>query len=1000
MQRLVFLLFSLFASEMVLAQRPIVPLNYSSRYVPMLDESLRDPMLVKNLVRDDLGFEHIMQDINLQRQELPTARGLRRLELLESLYLKYQNLSYFLIDVKEGRTTVTANYSPIDSKITNVQKNANYYAVELARFTKSNTQRARAFYHLYTNRYLTSSAKGSSVRSLKKVQNHLNGYLKRRVTFLEGMYMAEYKNPDKGIKLIRSVIGSMPVRGGISGRLVIAKKLAGLNLRGRRVRKTDSSYRKYLAAAAYRSRNLGRKEKSAVFSYTLGVWRSAEGRNASWASYPFKISHFSDLPESYGMIERIAISDMKSKDYRKAISKYSVLSNKLAGSPYVEKIDMRIINLYEKRYSHHKTGIAMQKILAQYQTKYSKQESSKNYRTIRAKHAQLINRELAKGLRTKTTANVRNAAIAAAYRYLQKFASDGEKITIESKIAKIYARAGQHQKAVKIYMALKDKASGKQSFNFLNLAIASQRTLAHWPAAAPWNGINKARPQNRTTLLAMMELKYQSTQAWADLAHIGLLKINLNRGPEAFSDWLAKIKTNPKGRHPQLATGFMALAYKGAKQWQSLEDLSRLAMELRITPKFKGKTYSAYILLADALFFGGKELFAKNDWQNAIAKLKEFTDIYVKDRRRAEGFFVLAQAYHNNANHPESIETLMTLVNTYPNNSMEQQALLFGGEWSIPMAYEEQTIFFYQRFVNKYPHNRKTLEVRRILADLYIGREIYGYAARIYQDQSKDNRVPPEERLRAALAVMDIEARHGEVRHAKWGARQVKKMGSHDHDAMATVYSFETKIAARGNNLKEVRRLESKINRLSLNQRSVREALAQARLILAQADSKRTKAEFFNLGLTDPQKVLDKQYALFSDVKKKFDAVCEIGESSFCAPAMMILSETTKNTLTAIEDISIPQTLDESIVSKFEERKLGIIAYLDKVSREADAQALGITEEGQTTPDWSREVQWTNDEQLEFDQTNSTAGNGFVQWSPVMEKASDDFGADVGDSSW
>ena len=136
------------------------------------------------------------------------------------------------------------------------------------------------------------------------------------------------------------------------------------------------------------------------------------------------------------------------------------------------------------------------------------------------------------------------------------------------------------------------------------------------------------------------------------------------------------------------------------------------------------------------------------------------------------------------------------------------------------------------------------------------------------------------------------------------------------------------------------------------------------------------------------------------DVKKKFEGVCNIGESSFCAPAMMMLSDTTKNTLIAIEDITIPQTLDEKVVSQFEERKLSIVAYLDQVAREADTKALGISEEGQTTPDWSREVQWTNDEQINFDQTNSSSGNGFVQWAPVSEQAQESFGSDLGDASW
>ena len=115
---------------------------------------------------------------------------------------------------------------------------------------------------------------------------------------------------------------------------------------------------------------------------------------------------------------------------------------------------------------------------------------------------------------------------------------------------------------------------------------------------------------------------------------------------------------------------------------------------------------------------------------------------------------------------------------------------------------------------------------------------------------------------------------------------------------------------------------------------------------------------------------------------------------------MMKLSETTRNTLDAIEDISIPQTLDELTVRKFEENKLNIIAYLDKVSRHADAKALGFSDEGQTTPDWSREVHWTNSDDIGFDNTSSTAGNGFVQWSPIINSSTKELDSDLGDTSW
>ena len=138
----------------------------------------------------------------------------------------------------------------------------------------------------------------------------------------------------------------------------------------------------------------------------------------------------------------------------------------------------------------------------------------------------------------------------------------------------------------------------------------------------------------------------------------------------------------------------MSLAYKRAKQWQSLEDVSRMALDLKIKPRHRNKIYSAYALLGDALFMWWKQAFVTNEsGLCSIEKLTEFTQSYSKDNRRPEAMFVLGQSYHNDSKHPESIETILMLVETYPRSKFEKPALLLGGEWSIPMAYEEQMIF-------------------------------------------------------------------------------------------------------------------------------------------------------------------------------------------------------------------------------------------------------------------------------------------------------------------
>ena len=1000
MHRLLLILLAFLMAQGAFAKSPILPMSYSSAKIPFLDESLRDPILVKNMIRDDLAYEYMKQDISVNRQELGSSRGLRRAEILQNLYLGHQSIAYYLEDIKDGRLNVIHNYKSIPQKIRQARNSANEMIIKFVRASKNKAQKSRAFYHLYTNRYIMTNRKSASVASLLKIKKRLNSYLKRRVTFLEGVHLVTYKKKPEAIKQIKSVIPNLPKLTAISGRLVIAKSLAGLNSRGKKVTKTNPAYGKYLAASAFRSRNLSEQTKKQVFSYTVAVWRGAVGRKGSWTTYPFRIRHFTDLSEANAMIERSALSDIKNKNFKKAISKYTLLSNKTSETKYQSRIDLRIISLYEQRYSHHKTAVSMQKVLKKYQQKYADKPKSKAYRSIKKKHLSLINRHLAKGLRSKTPKNLKQAAITTAYRYIEGFATEAEKIPMETKIAKIYSGIGQHSKAVEIYLTLKERTQGKQQFKFINLALASQRILAKWPTKAPWNGIYKSHPRSREKLLSIIEMRYAVSNQWNDLAHLGLLKINLGRGDEAFKDWTAKVQSHPRSSHASLATGMMSLAYKRAQQWQSLEDISRLALSLKVRPKFKGKTYSAFNLLGDALFMGGKELFANSDWPKSIEKLKEFSTNYKKDRRHPESLFVLGQSYHNNANHPESIDTMLALVETYPKSKFEKPALLLGGEWAIPMAYEEQVIFFYQRFVNQYPKDVNTIEVRTTLSDLYLGRQIYGYASRIHMDQSKDKRLSDGERLNAALAVVDIEERFGEEHHAKTAAKQAKVLANGDEEAIAQILGFEARIATKNGHYKTLKKIERKLDSISLESRVVRESLAQTRMILAKGQNKESTDKIFNLELKNPRKTLDKRYANFVSLKQQYDNVCEAGASSYCAPAMMELADASRKTLTSIEDITMAQTLSEADVKSFETRKLELITYLDQVARESDDRALGLSEEGDTTPEWTREVQWANDDESDLDQSTSTSGNGYVQWSPSIQKATESDESEFGGSSW
>jgi hypothetical protein len=97
---------------------------------------------------------------------------------------------------------------------------------------------------------------------------------------------------------------------------------------------------------------------------------------------------------------------------------------------------------------------------------------------------------------------------------------------------------------------------------------------------------------------------------------------------------------------------------------------------------------------------------------------------------------------------------------------------------------------------------------------------------------------------------------------------------------------------------------------------------------------------------------------------------------------MLRLSETTRNSLTAIEPLSIAQTLDEATVQKFEQQKLAVINVITQTASQADVIALGISEKGDTTPVASQEIS-VNSSDGNLDRNQGAIGNGYIQWMPV-----------------
>lgn len=932
------------------------------------------------MAQEDYGYEQLMQEIAELESDLKLARKERREEVLRSLYMSHAAKAYFCEDALSGRIRSGYSKDKLRQSLAASQKAVARYAKDYAKLTKNSQEKSRALYHVIATRMAGKGNKQALLNSLGKIAKNLPGGLQNRIMMLTTVKELERSPSAANERKVASIMGAQTPQGKIAARLALAKSKAS---RG------DRTYRSEIFAATKAASILKPEQKAEVLSYSLAIWRSVD-KNEPWNKTPIYLKPFKDTPAFDAVIERNALADLAGGNLNSAIKKYHTLSDRNDGDTTMVALDRRILDLEFIRFKKDKNIAAYEQSLIRFTTKYNERNAVSDEKLevsaraeFRSRHKIFVDTVIASAKQKNATKSFRTQSIGVIRRYQELIGKGPEERQLSMTVAHLYTLNGQHTAAVDTFESLAAETQGKESIGFMRLAIQSQKILAQWPNQAPWTGFKPGNNEARAKLAQLYSqilTAQKNPHDWSIISHLGLLHLHAGETPKAFALWRGALEKGIVGNDGRQAAGYMLVVYSEAKSWDNVEKTADLCLQQKIQPMRGSKSLSAHAFLAEALFVGGKDAYAAKDFKTSIRRLKRFNDIFRAEPRRHESIFILAHAYRGNGQHPEAVKTLVTQVDEYPKSKFNRQALLTGGDWALPMALEEEAIFFYSRFLDHYDGDAKAPEIREITANLYMGRELYGNAGRIYKSQVADKRLDNNKKLAAALRYMEIEERYGDVKNARWGAEQVKKLAGKNKGALAQALGFEARHFAK-KDYKALKKIEKEITSMGTTDGAVGENLAMVRLMMADIASIRTKDEIFNLGVKNPMATLNQHFAYFQQSKKDYESVCAAGETAYCAPAMSRLANITQNTIRSIEDLTIQDTLEANIVIKFNERKQAIIGALADIAQNADDHSLAVVSEGTTEPTTAQEVVWTNSADWDFDQVGES-GNGFLQWQP------------------
>jgi hypothetical protein len=959
---------------------PLLPLSTgSASSLPLLEETLRDPIVVRGRVNDTAEAQRLVDEISQLRGEWTQVGPARKTEIGERLLENLAVLAVWQADVASGRLTGESLGDLRQTRATLTE-----LAGAWARQAKSPQAKSRALWHVHVNRWLLAQNRTNQIEALKKLKSQkLHSTLAVRVDFLAAIAALD-GNPkarSQAIAALRNMRSRLGPDGALAVDLALGRSLAGLNTQGSKVRKPENSWRTFMSGAGNKAKNLSDREKDRVLSWIISVWRAVEGRSGGWSQPPVDLQAFPGNPLVQAIVERTALEDVKNRRWSSAARKYNVLAKSQGANG--RTFATRALDIQQMEWTATKAATTFEKNLSNARQEW--QEDTNVVADVNKRHRSLVDTTMTRA----ASNNDRRAAIALATRWIETGVDTAESERVRGRIAELHVASGQHREAVAVWLGLLEQ-QGEQSPDaakkrrWLRLAIRSQSILARWPGEAPWAGAPSGPQGERQQLLViwkrLLDVDAEGA-AWNDIAHVGLLEIAGGNTEAALALWntgLARAHTGPQAA---AAAGWMLDHYQRSSNWTALEALARLSREKSIPARHKGKLVDLYATMALALLEGGKTFLAAQDWPNAVKRLKEFTNDFGRAKRHDEGFFLLSQAQRGAGEHTDSIKTLQAFLARHPTSKYARQALLDGGDYSAPMAWEENVIWFHSKFLTQFARDGEAPRVRASLLELYKGRGLWAEAGDTLRATMRS--ASGETKVAAALDLMRIEIREGDLGRAAAVAREIERMPGAGSDAKAEALVTMARWSTQRKDNAGIVAAERALSKLEASSPGVQEGLGAVRFILADSHGVNVQQDIFNLELRSPLATLNQQYRAFDSARSLYSKVCEAGRSSWCAAALFKTARLSEAVVRAIEDINIVQTLAKSEVDTFNNRKNAIMDEMASLAESSDNKSLAVIAEGNTNPDWTQAIMWHNSSDWNFDRVSGKTGNAYVQWSPM-----------------
>ncbi|MBC7661848.1 MAG: hypothetical protein H7249_19320 [Chitinophagaceae bacterium] len=653
--------------------------------------------------------------------------------------------------------------------------------------------------------------------------------------------------------------------------------------------------------------------------------------------------------------EKDALLELSTQNYKQASVLYKKIAEAYPKGEQLAAIDSRIWELDVLVYQKSGNLLELEASFTSMRTKYAQQGKKGFYVTLGESYRKVLDSSLDAAINPKATKNQQATTMQFTGKYIKTETDRAIAYPLKTKLAMLYRSLKMYNETVEIYL---DLAKDQPLKNYL-AAVEAQAQLSNWPAQPDFSGKSKDKVPERTKLLSIYQTisQIKNGDDWMILAHVGLLQRVLGQIKQAETLWIAGIKANATTKYAQDAGGLMLTEFNDAKRWDEVIELSHIFASKKVSPSLKGVPLNYKICLADALFKGGNLELQKNNFQKAIKYLEEFSMVFPAEPRYPSAGHSLAFAYKGLNKIIPALNVCKNVTEKFPKYAMRAKLILQAGDWAaIDRNTWEYSFYFYGKYLTDYKNEVNVPTIRTTLAELYFKRKLYGWASRLYREQSLAPKVSKDFQLKAAVRAMEIEDQFGEAKEANQSAQRVIDLSGPNDPARFHAFAFMGRYVANTRDLKAMNDIEPKLLALIKSSKEVLESVGFIRFRRAEILVKPIINAENNLQLRDPEGTIKKYYGRFEDERKNYLNVCQMGITAYCAPAMLKLTSISKQGMEAIDKIQIAETLGPSRVNSFKVFKQLQISRIAQSRKDYRDQALRLAKQGSTTPSWKEEI--------------------------------------------